>query len=811
MTISLAQPADHHHLAGVVIYRYRHGWILINPGVPSRGKHAGAHAAIIHHKSGGTTVGHFTHGNVGGHGPTHAKFVVDKNLAPNEDYAPHLKAAMKAGFVEPNFGEKDAAEAQLDKQHAENLSKLSAVAQDADANAQDIYATSYHHAAAAEAFTAYAAEAGDTKEGQQALLKASIHKNAQIKKLSILASDAHLKAGEENTSTAHQHAVDAYSELIDAAGPDHPSSIAAAKYMLKHQKAKLETPGAKHVQTKEYLDAVSASAKAEETNHVQDHIDAMKANVTASNAAHKSGATAWTKGHMQAANEHAAKAKELKAHLDSLGDPFGASDHDKAADIEHMDALKQKMNSPQSTVDDDDAFITAGKKFQADYGQSYSDAKSATLKPSPVVKSASLSNYDELKNWATEASAKANQSGNLNDHVEAQLLHKHASVAAGKHGDASAEEAHADVSFLHGEMAKGKTMGEAATTLVSHKNKASEPVTANDLKGLSGAEEDEMMAKLFKQMQAANAGTDEAAKTSATKEMLKANTQYEINHNELWHSGDSVAMGTAKPTGGITMTGYKANDSAAINNLYDPYGSPEDQTAAYKASLVSWKRKYGNDWSPQVAQQSKAPDLGPTMSTPNQTAEFADAEAAGFKHVSEDQNINAGWDVPSDFRYDEEGVYGYTTNDYISINAQLRNYSATGGSNDDRIAQMDAQFAAMPPLTYGVVTTRRLSGDGPFGSNPPGMKPGDVTMDPGFGSTTKNPDYFFGNTVIEVRTPAGMKIMDLNHTVKSSAPSEAEALLPRGTAYRVVTDYQSSQGRKIVVEVVSQDGTVPGK
>lgn len=47
------------HPLGQLAFRYKHGWILINPGIPSRGRHGSVLATKHGHKSGGVTFGHF--------------------------------------------------------------------------------------------------------------------------------------------------------------------------------------------------------------------------------------------------------------------------------------------------------------------------------------------------------------------------------------------------------------------------------------------------------------------------------------------------------------------------------------------------------------------------------------------------------------------------------------------------------------------------------------------------------------------------------------------------------------------------------
>jgi hypothetical protein len=183
---------------------------------------------------------------------------------------------------------------------------------------------------------------------------------------------------------------------------------------------------------------------------------------------------------------------------------------------------------------------------------------------------------------------------------------------------------------------------------------------------------------------------------------------------------------------------------------------------------------------------------------------YADAIAAGFTPVNSGESANGDWkpsNVPG--LKSTAGAYHYSGGSYTAINTQLRKYkSPTGGDNDKAIAQMDKEFAAVPPLTAGIVTTRRMSDKGPFPVIPPPMEPGAVYQDHGYSSTSKDPGVWSGSVVMQVRIPPGARVLDLNHTTGSQHSGEKEILLNRGSQYRIVSDEMKAGERKITVELV---------
>lgn len=150
----------------------------------------------------------------------------------------------------------------------------------------------------------------------------------------------------------------------------------------------------------------------------------------------------------------------------------------------------------------------------------------------------------------------------------------------------------------------------------------------------------------------------------------------------------------------------------------------------------------------------------------------------------------------------------YTRSAYEDINASLRaggngdnSANEDGEDHSQTVREMDAAFAAVPPLTEPIQVSRSIDGPGPFPEAPPPMTPGATFRDDGYVSTTKLDDGEGEGTQIEIRVPAGNRVIDINHTSGSRNPYEQEVLLPRGTQFRVVAD-EPGEPRRVTVEVV---------
>lgn len=100
--------------AGSLAFRYKHGWILINPLIPSRGLSGGGLARQHGHKSGGFTTGHF---HKGADGKIH--FKAHTNYGDKSEWEKSVKNAAAGVSVK-----QDAAKAAV--QHAEDATNHAA-------------------------------------------------------------------------------------------------------------------------------------------------------------------------------------------------------------------------------------------------------------------------------------------------------------------------------------------------------------------------------------------------------------------------------------------------------------------------------------------------------------------------------------------------------------------------------------------------------------------------------------------------------------------------------------------------------------
>jgi hypothetical protein len=238
-----------------------------------------------------------------------------------------------------------------------------------------------------------------------------------------------------------------------------------------------------------------------------------------------------------------------------------------------------------------------------------------------------------------------------------------------------------------------------------------------------------------------------------------------------------------------------------------PEGPEKDaQLTAVSNAMKAFEAKHGSKFDISKVEVMSNATFVPTPSDLKEHPLYADAVAAGYTPVNPEDSANGDWkpsQVPG--LKSSAGAYHYSGGSYTVINTQLRKYKkATGGSNDAAIAQMDKEFAAVPPLTQGIVTTRRMGDKGPFPEIPPPMEPGVVYQDHGYSSTSKDPGVWSGSVVMQVRIPEGARVLDLNHTTGSQHASEKEILLNRGSKYRVVSDAQVAGERRIVVELVTE-------
>lgn len=833
--IGLAQPHDGHKLPGVVMYRYRHGWILINPAIPSRGKHAGAHASSIHHKSGGTTIGHFEHGGPGGFGRSHAKFVPEKNLGPADQ-------TFKAGPPQKEVVQA-VASAHAASNTANRLGKTDPEFIAAHETAAQLHANAEHLATAAHKENL----AKSHHEAAQGHLDnaTSAHDANEFHALNSSALKATLQAKKSGSLEDHEKALKAHSEAIDAA-PDQVFKSYHAKQALKHQKQveskkvtftpdkKQEEQGAKTETSLNYQkhkkDALADSQFAADSETILAHKNAANSHYAAATAAEGSGGVDKEdvkQTHIAAAEFHIAKAGALEKAKD---------DHNHSMyELQAKDAQQKTDHAAHVLSSGGPDTIQALKDAQKAHYNAHYQALMVKHPTDPAFHQGMQDHLQDLINKENLKVKKASTPAvkemqepdaepNIKDDIEKMNVLKFKMNAPS--GGAAEEDAF---------VAAGKKFQQKhGISYGAAKEQQGKPTGSLDDEPEINTDAARLEALYQSIMTNDNATEDDFDKLVAAKKAFAK------KHDDLWThkgyvGGKFGGGGKSKPVEDVVdgafpdLTGSKVDDSKKILEAATSWKAAidadmDDETvnaryAVFKALKAQWLSKYpdAEPWTTKVA-KSGFPSGGPSIAAGNPlnpvpddltATNYPDAKKAGFTQPNFNENVNAGWDVPPDLK--SGGAYSYSGSEYVQINAQLRKYGPTGGSNDSTIAQADKQFQSLPPLSKSIVVGRKMAGDGPFPPIPPGAKAGDVFTDKGFVSTSKSVGMWSGSTSIEIRVPAGMKAMDLNHTVGSMNSSEQEVLLPRGTSFRVVSDIKGSDGygttsRKIVVEVVKQDG-----
>lgn len=274
--------------------------------------------------------------------------------------------------------------------------------------------------------------------------------------------------------------------------------------------------------------------------------------------------------------------------------------------------------------------------------------------------------------------------------------------------------------------------------------------------------------------------------------------------------------GTAKKAEQFSKEDFKVSlpgpgmyaDGNAIKALLkqmqnEPAGPKEDaMMAAYQDAKDAFKVKHGKNFDPGAVSDSGA--SAPFVPQLGGGGFFDAAKAEGYKHPDYAEDVTKGYKPKGPALKAVKVYVGSST----MINAQLRKYGPTGGSQDENIREMDRAFAEAPGAFEDLVTIRKMNGNGQFPAFPPPMDAGSEYIDDAYGSTSKSTTAWSGDVLMEVRIPKGTKVLDINHhDAAVHGTQEQEVLLPRGVTYRVVSDEQTggdySKQRKIVVEVVS--------
>lgn len=778
---------------GQLAFRYKHGWILINPAIPSRGRMGGGIARKHGHKSGSVTHGHFEPG-AGGKGK---KFVPTRSGGPNNPAA--LKAAHSKLKGAPADQSKYAlVAAQKDSGNAlkpsvPSAEKVSSVSKDANAasvqanktkSLADAQVAAKKHA---DAFV-QAKKAGDTKlaESHKSNAQAWAKKAQQIKQ----AEAASAKAKKDYEEQQKAKAADDLKKAQEAEQKQKTKVQEETLDMVKdaHNLQKL----AEAVPEKTVPDLKKKAQQykyaADKYGQASDHLKKNGQPESPSLEKNKKAAEENAAKYAKAATEK----KEAIQKAQALAtDAYDASDD--AAEAQTAEDYQIAAHAHQK----------AGKAFQ-ELGMTtehtmHFDKASQLMKKHHEAKALEEKQAKAAEDAKKAASApKAEPAPNIAKSTEKMAVNEAIAGVLDEIEDEPGSLAQWD-DFLHAAHAAKKS------PTPDNLNKMVAAQKALSQAGVSQLGMKDATASLYKKTGLV------AAKKTAAKKTVAQKTATPPAKKTAAPPAPAPAPDVPVPTISLPGPGMYADGNAITKGKQKADAMPEGpakdaQLTAVSNAMKEFEQKHGKKFDISKVEQMSTSTFVPVSSDLKEHPAYVDAVAAGFTPVNPGESANGGWkpsDVPG--LKSKAGAYHYSGGSYTDINAQLRKYkSPTGGNNDAAIAQMDKEFAAVPPLDKGIVTTRRMSDKGPFPEIPPPMEPGVVYMDHGYSSTSKDPGVWSGSVVMEVRIPAGARVLDLNHTTGSQHANEKEILLNRGSKYRVVSDGQKAGERRIVVELVTE-------
>lgn len=290
--------------AGQLAFRFKHGWILINPAIPSRGHHGGGLAKMHGHKSGTVSHGRFV--NEGGK----TKFVKTHSSPSMAAWTKGVSA--KADGVSAN---KAAAEAEK----AARLEKLKTKAQymyisgisDNPKNhdvkilreAASMAGKADHPALKAKALSSVADATG--APGDHHAAAQAYHDAAKAQTTKAMATVLRMQADKHTKAATPAPAPKAPDTFTLELPPTKTLYQKDAEYHASGQAAKVTK--AKQAKTK----AFEASNQAHKLNTAAAHNTAAKQHDAAHKALAEAGLTAGAHSALEASRHHTAKAKAL--------------------------------------------------------------------------------------------------------------------------------------------------------------------------------------------------------------------------------------------------------------------------------------------------------------------------------------------------------------------------------------------------------------------------------------------------------------------------------------------------------------------
>lgn len=851
---------------GALAFRYKHGWILINPLIPSRGRHGGGLARQHGHVSGTLTHGHFEHDGKGikfvphqtgiplatmlqSHALTAklheaaekglkgeaAKKLFEQAISRTPEHIKYLaaqKAEAKLKAAQQSALKREA-KLKVAQTSAEKYLANTAASKLSDrANAVSAGLKKADHLPAADAAAKHQAAAGLHSAAQKAHLKAG---NPYIAKAHGTAADNHAmqarqfqavheaevkaKAAEAKAKAAQQQAAAnvAYHAAFDMPENTPQEMLAKAKAfegVAKQQGAVIQhaaqhgLPGnmlgsAKLSQAQQFAKSLKQKADVEQAKASAATAQLSEGADNASLALKKQGTKATAALHEITANLHtqAALAAGKSGHLGLVGHhQKKALEHQDAARILHAQEKSPKVSSASGSGAGLDT--PQAQKMLDALGKA-SDAHQA-LGAFAKAKAANIAAGGKLgtpeAKTAMEALSKAVTHG-----WPDEVLSKSPAEMV-KHGYVSSPPKKAGMKIP---TATATVSGSKAGAFSTKGWKKTEH-PANGKPAL-------VMPGTHLHVHKSPGGTFWHVTDGNGKKLAVAGTQKDAKAKAVaLAEGGNIGQPKAKVSY-AGMTGDKFHDAskvkALIKQAQQPGATPTEKAVADEAK-ADWKAKYGSTFDPGYQPPGGGISSHVGVASPKVLSEAAkadmkaltehhypDAAAAGYTMVNTQESAHPKFTPTAAQR---KGPLTYSGSAYGAINAQLRHgVGPTGGSYDDVIKSCDAAFKAVPPLEHGIVVGRKMKGSGPFPEFPPPMQPGAEYVDKGYSSTSKLVHMWTGDTEMEIRVPAGTRVLDLNHSTGSHNSPEQEILLNRGTRYRIISDTQVGAKRKIVVEVVN--------
>lgn len=465
--------------AGALAFRYKHGWILINPLIPSRGLSGGGLARQHGHISGGHTTGHFIKGADG-----KISFKATNRYASKADWEKEVKAgaagiaakqaATKAAVQSAEAATNDAAKlesegapkAKVAAAHAE-----AAVAHQTAAGAFQAAGEGPAHKAGALTHSAHSAihASKATKLEQAAKQEAA----AKLEKRKALATQLSAKANDvtvtakgsnglpKDKAALHEEAAASHKaaqKANEAAGNVYVAE-AHGKAAAKHEKiAANQLENHKTLEDAASLQSVKA-AKASKSAHIAGeegdspvsqiaaHENAAKAHGQAATAHDNVGNTAVAQHHLKTGMAHAAEVGNLKHKQDEHEAATAANDKLKGdANAAYQKAVGMPETTPEEMQAKADALDGAAKKagealqHGGKHGLPHDALTGAKLTQSQGISKDLKGKIHEAKVQEQKAQAKLNQAAfNASDTAKAASLDAHASGAIKDHWTAHDE------------------------------------------------------------------------------------------------------------------------------------------------------------------------------------------------------------------------------------------------------------------------------------------------------------------------------------------------------------------------------------